>query len=592
MRSSVTVVHTHPAHGGKVGTVRRHTAKYVVVIFKDPAKKEKEVHISPKFLVRDEREPIGTISTITDSQTHTSLTTECEFYDASGIAQRDISGPVPNVSNLFGFGNYALEKICLCNATGAINVHCAFQKIWGSNYVSFEMPLDSNDLPLKRVIFDKEFELYHPQVNAQVGVKEFRYIKPRTVTAYYVRCDDLRAHEEMLGDFGSLPPSKVWARRKHFLSPAIKHKKEHAIYPVTSDDIVMIEDAGTVGTHFCANTRGIQRDANETKHCGCPPIQLNESLRKVGPSRSDEASDHGYVVIKNKFPSNANWSGVGRIFKCPNKRITKTFKDDVRKRRSCKLPDMYVRVMQSLGVPHETIKYYRGQYERNPEKLCHTNVVGVADPTSLLPPNSVFLTGTNAADFELDQLIVTRSPCMEAEDIRVINVVTTKPDRMGDDEWEWLQSLSFGALIFANPQPGNRPLPELIAEGDLDGDLYFVCWERTLLSTIQTVPITEQELIAPRVENIPVRVDPNWFDATQSYISRVPTLHSSIDRLVGELYTKSYEINDVRDPTAASFGKAYKEALDAKKHGRPVFLPGHLWDELPDNLHKYLVSDR
>ena len=51
VRSSIIVVPEHVKHGGKTGTVRGHTDKYVKVAFKDD--KNRETRISPKFLISD-----------------------------------------------------------------------------------------------------------------------------------------------------------------------------------------------------------------------------------------------------------------------------------------------------------------------------------------------------------------------------------------------------------------------------------------------------------------------------------------------------------------------------------------------------------
>ena len=67
---------------------------------------------------------------------------------------------------------------------------------------------------------------------------------------------------------------------------------------------------------------------------GEEPIRLNESLRKVMPSRSNDASDNGYLVVKNKFPSTDNWEGVGRLFNAPllpNRSMTASFRKRVKK---------------------------------------------------------------------------------------------------------------------------------------------------------------------------------------------------------------------------------------------------------------------
>ena len=120
--------------------------------------------------------------------------------------------------------------------------------------------------------------------------------------------------------------------------------------------------------------------------------------------------------------------------------------------------------------------------------------------------------------------------------------------------------------------------------------MYFCCWSPTILSQIKPVPITSEELSASTAEASAREYDPNWLDSCQLYISEVHTRHSNIDKLIGNLYTQSYE-RSVRDPDVVSFARAYKEALDAKKHGKQIYLPEYLWCNLDEDLHKYLVSD-
>eukprot|EP00808_Paulinella_micropora_P017477 g33429.t1 len=39
-----------------------------------------------------------------------------------------------------------------------------------------------------------------------------------------------------------------------------------------------------------------------------------------------------------------------------------------------------------------------------------------------------------------------------------------------------------------------RPLPAMIASGDLDGDHYFVCWSPVVIGNILTKPICDEPL--------------------------------------------------------------------------------------------------
>jgi len=518
----------------------------------------------------------------------------------------------------FNFGKFAVKKISLGLKTPST---CAFEAIWDKgNYLPpLEMPL--TDLTLKHHVGDKEYDLYYADVGEDTsGYSKFK--RKKIVTAYYVCSENLREHEELLADFGALPAHKVCARRKLLFSPAMKVKNKYAIYPINANELTMVDDLGTTGCGFISEpyleyllgnnkaarvalgiqvrifvpTMGIFKGVLMRRRNMQVPIQLNDSLLKVGPSTSPNASDDGWIVITNSFPSKGNYS-FARVFK--NKedhRIWKplsklpSFNIEIKREQSFKMSPMYLRVIESLGVPATTIESYRNEYKRNPEKMQHTHLVGMADPTDQLPPNSVFVTGIKGV--EIEKLFVTRSPCMESKDGRVLRVVTTKPDSMAVDDWEWIQNLSFGALIYANPESGDRPLPELIADGDLDGDLYFVCWNTNILDHMRSIPITDDELAAPTNTQIKTKqYDPDWFVKTQRFIAEAPTHHAGIDELVGKFHNMWKEIADINDANAISFSRASKQALDLKTHGGRIYLPGHLWDRVHKRLHHYLTAD-
>ena len=566
LKSSVTVVDTHTLYAGKVGTVTRHTAKFVVLVFKESP--NKECRISPKFLIRNNSsiDTADSISTMNTANSEVNSNRVTRSQSNNNAIHNSGSLAVPTTSSPFGFGR-TLEKICFGDSNKLLN-ESAFVKIF-PKHLKVEMPLTKNqgDLPQTMIHDNQELQLYYAEVSKD-NSSGATYNKQQKVIAYYVSVDNLREHEEMMGDFATLPPNKVWARRKHFLSPAIKLKatKQYGVLSITSNDVTMQPDMGTVGCGFICeeyleDLLGNNLDSKRAlgiqirifiptvgvfkgmllrkRNVVGAPIQLNESLRKVGPSTMEGASDTGYIVIKNIFPSTDNLK-VGRVFHDSHSIRTnrllkplselKTFKESLRKERSCRLSPMHLRLLMGLGVSNETIDKYKKEYKKDPEKLCHTHLIGMADPTGKLPPNTVFLTGTNN---DLEELFVTRSPCMEAKDGRVLKVVKAKPDSMEVEEWDWLSNLTFGAIIFGNPRPGDRALPELISDGDLDGDLFFVLWNRNILNQINDVPITDEELLA---DNESVKEEsccnPEWFSITQQFISKVPAFHSGVDQLV------------------------------------------------------------
>ena len=607
---------------GACGKIQKRTKCYV--FFLEESTKS-TIKITPKFLEdASSNNSVSTASTVSTSYSDRNVKSAISLggIDGVGACEGFPGVGLPGAVSSFGL---SVEKICFSG--NSIKITNAFSNIWdvGSYLPPIEISLelkDPADLPLKLPL-DKVYELYYAEVgDDKSGYSS--YTKSKKVTAHYVCSESLREHEEKLADFGTLSPSKVWARRKHYLSPAMKLNKEFAVKHISANDLTMIEDVGTVGCGFIQDkyledllgnnaqakralgiqirifvpTKGVFKGMLMRKRNIGEPIQLNISLRKVAPSRSDDASNDGYIVIKSVFPSRDNFI-IGRKFSSPQdlhkkrlKPITdlKGFKEKLASRESCKISKMHVRLLKGLGVSTPSLNRYCREYKENPEKLCHTHLVGMADPTNNLPPNSIFVTGMNG--FELDELFVTRSPCMEAKDGRVIKVVRTKPDEMANDDWDFLQSLTFGALIFGDPRPGHRSLPEIIAGGDLDGDLYFVFWDEAILSEIRHIPIGDDELVKP--SGAPVRekqYDPEWFSKAQNFISQVPKLHICIDHLVGLCYNESFKVEDIEDQDAVGFARACKQALDVKKHGDLIFLPRHLWSAVPDKLHKYLTED-
>lgn len=75
-------------------------------------------------------------------------------------------------------------------------------------------------------------------------------------------------------------------------------------------------------------------------------------------------------------------------------------------------------------------------------------------------------------------LMITRNPCTHPGDIRVITGVD-RPQ---------LRHLT-NVVVFSSK--GQRPACNMMAGGDLDGDVYFVSWDAQLLSHLQPSMVHE-----------------------------------------------------------------------------------------------------
>ena len=53
--------------------------------------------------------------------------------------------------------------------------------------------------------------------------------------------------------------------------------------------------------------------------------------------------------------------------------------------------------------------------------------------------------------------------------------MTEQPEGMSNNNWKLLSTMKFGIVIFGSPgDPSAKTMPEQMANGDLDGDWYFI----------------------------------------------------------------------------------------------------------------------
>jgi len=237
--------------------------------------------------------------------------------------------------------------------------------------------------------------------------------------------------------------------------------------------------------------------------------------------------------------------------------------------------------------------------------IRHSFLRGVIDPTGAIPPNSVYITGiSHAPDFP-EKVFITRAPCIKAGDGRTIKVVRKKPTSMESETFNWLNELSFGAVIFGFPNNGCRGAPEMIARGDLDGDLYFCCWDNQILKfttaePIGDVPIPRKVGTDDCSGNIPKAIagvtSEDWFCEVNRFMQESAKMKDDIGMLMGKFYklsTKAADedkVNFLRNKDAEAFADAYYDTLENGKHGTKIVLPAHLWSKLPAKFQSYLVT--
>jgi hypothetical protein len=325
------------------------------------------------------------------------------------------------------------------------------------------------------------------------------------------------------------------------------------------------------------------------RKAGIDKIQLPPSMVKVAPSRRCN-DDWVCLVVKNVFPSTVN-NLVSRALAGDDlgASVRKELENNLSMRASKnrQKPGIVMRLLSALSVPDDVMKAYE---DKPPEEATHTWLVGVADPTDSLPAGHIFVTGLTSTlqSSGLKKLFVTRSPCILPSHGRMLPVVTQQPSGMASATWNWLQTLPIGAVLFsgegdADGAEHGLPLPSTIADGDLDGDLYFVCWDVGLLRHIRSRELRGDEDEDRRYPAM-VAADTQRISKGREWLSEVQDKLRDLSifgdqRLVGKLYNemlKRFEEHGMDDMDVQALGVAYTQGLMREKQGCAIELPRHL----------------
>ena len=435
---------------------------------------------------------------------------------------------------------------------------------------------------------------------------------------------------ETIADFSAISTRKAKARLELFASPAYKYpsSKKHLLKFLNQSIFGDIEEKGHVGCGFicedllveilgmnaiaekaiCIQVRifipmkGVYKGMLMKKQItNGPKILLPDSMQKIPASKKDGRSENACLLVTaaGVDPSTTNLY-MGRLPSIDpsiNKPPPKSFNPK-------ELSTMLLRLFKSLGVPHDLAQDYSknckgSKHEISLPQISHAFLRGVADPIGCIPSNFVFITGVSNTNLLSDSIFITRSPVIKASDGHMVQVLRRCPESMSAANFEWLQKLPFGAVIFGFPEEGMLSMPERIANGDLDGDRYFVCWEKEILKHIKADEWVDKQVIKEDTNDTLITSSSkskpggeNWFSEVQEFL-KDPSARE-MGHLIGILYRESEKAADsdkerfMRNPNAEAFADAYYQALENGKHGTAVLLPIHLWDRIPKGLHRYL----
>ncbi|KAD2806028.1 hypothetical protein R6Q59_028990 [Mikania micrantha] len=169
------------------------------------------------------------------------------------------------------------------------------------------------------------------------------------------------------------------------------------------------------------------------------------------------------------------------------------------------------------------------------------------------------------------KVVVTRNPCLHPGDVRVLDAVY----EIALDEKDYKDCIVF-------PQKGERPHPNECSGGDLDGDLYFVSWDESLIPP-RTVDPMDYTGRRPRIMD---------HDVTLEEIGKFFVDYMTSDTLGGistaHLVHADREPQKALSPKCLQLATLHSMAVDFAKSGAPAEMPRGLRPrEYPDFMARW-----
>ncbi|PGH04763.1 hypothetical protein AJ79_06984 [Helicocarpus griseus UAMH5409] len=185
---------------------------------------------------------------------------------------------------------------------------------------------------------------------------------------------------------------------------------------------------------------------------------------------------------------------------------------------------------------------------------------GIMDETGTLKEGEIFCSSLNEDGFREiltnPRVIVTRSPAMHPGDVQLAKAVDVPHDSP-------LRKLH-NCIAFS--QHGKRDMPSMLSGGDLDGDLYNVIYDETLLPKYTVAPAEYLRVEEKKLGRPVTRDDIIDFFVTfmqQDQLGRIATIHQTI---------ADQDPLGTFSPDCLRLAELHSTAVDFSKTGVPVDL--------------------
>ncbi|KDO34636.1 hypothetical protein SPRG_00698 [Saprolegnia parasitica CBS 223.65] len=199
---------------------------------------------------------------------------------------------------------------------------------------------------------------------------------------------------------------------------------------------------------------------------------------------------------------------------------------------------------------------------------CGTMLMGVLDESGTLPPDCVFFQTRGKRPPPNAIIAVGRCPCLHPGDIRRLTYVDVPALHHLHD-----------VVVFSSH--GDRPTPDTMAGGDLDGDVYFCIWDAHLVPHDEVAPMTRP------VSTPPPRVTTPSMEVVGAFYLQY-LRHDNLGTVANlHMVLCDKSVDGAADALAIEMAHAHAIAVDYAKTGVAARLPSHPpLETYPDFLEK------
>ena len=145
-------------------------------------------------------------------------------------------------------------------------------------------------------------------------------------------------------------------------------------------------------------------------------------------------------------------------------------------------------------------------------------LIGVCDFDNKLEENEIFvqICKENKKKIITGDILVTKNPCLSIYDLQKVKGVKN----------DFFSKYFTNVIVF--PSKGKIPLPSKITGSDLDGDIYWVCWEKSFIKEFKYKDYANKVLVLKNKQEYPTKFEDKYTynekgERIKKYFIRVKT---------------------------------------------------------------------